>query len=55
MGLAGGPDLKFELVDVVPGVASVVLYYRNHRGRTVAETMFFNAAGEVDKVAVHYR
>ena len=55
MGLAGGPELKFELVDVVPGVASVVLYYRNHRGRIVAETMFFNAAGEVAKVAVHYR
>ena len=55
IGLAAGSNLEFELVDVLPGVASMVLYYRNHRGRTVAETMFFNAAGKVDKVAVHYR
>jgi SnoaL-like domain len=55
IGLAPSSELAFELADVLPGVASVVLYYRNHRSRTVAETMFINAAGKVDKVAVHYR
>ena len=41
-GLEAGPALRFELLDVLPGVSSVTLYYRNHRGRTVAETMFLN-------------
>jgi hypothetical protein len=55
VGIAPGSPLRFELIDVLPGVASVTLYYRNHRGRTVAETMFFDGAGLVAKVAVHYR
>jgi hypothetical protein len=52
---AGSAALRFELLDVLPGVDSVTLYYRNHRGRTVAETMFFDTAGLVCKAAVHYR
>lgn len=55
VGLAPGTDLHFELLDVLPGVDSVTLYYRNHRGRTVAETMFLDARGQVRKAAVHYR
>src|SRR5262249_51493830 len=31
-GLAAYPDLKFELVDVLSGISSVVLYYVNHKG-----------------------
>lgn len=54
-GIAPGSALQFELIDVLPGVSSVTLYYRNHRGRTVAETMFFDADGLVFKAAVHYR
>ncbi|MGH6915312.1 MAG: YybH family protein, partial [Geminicoccales bacterium] len=54
-GIAQGPALHFEPIDVLPGVSSVTLYYRNHRGRTVAETMFFDAEGLVSKAAVHYR
>lgn len=54
-GLGPGSGLKFELLDALPGVSSVVLHYRNHRGRTVAETMFLDAAGNVSKAAVHYR
>ncbi len=55
VGLAPGTDLHFELLDVLPGVDSLTLYYRNHRGRTVAETMFLDARGQVRKAAVHYR
>jgi hypothetical protein len=55
VGIAPGSPLRFELIDVLPGVASVTLYYRNHRGRTVAEIMFLDADGRVAKAAVHYR
>jgi len=55
VGVGPGSTLRFELLDVLPGVASVTLYYRNHRGRTVAETMFFGADGKVSRAAVHYR
>jgi hypothetical protein len=54
-GLAAGPALRFELLDVLPGVSSVTLYYRNHRGRTVAETMYLDARDLVFRAAVHYR
>lgn len=54
VGVAPGSALKFELIDTLPGVNSVALYYRNHRGRTVAETMFFGANDKVVRVAVHY-
>jgi SnoaL-like domain len=54
LGLAPGSKLKFDLIDVLPGVSSVVLYYRNPRGRTVAETMFLSPEGKIRKVAVHY-
>ena len=54
-GIAPGSPLQFELIDVLPGVSSVTLYYRNHRGRTVAEIMFLGASGLVEKAAVHYR
>lgn len=54
-GIAPGSPLSFELIDVLPGVSSVTLYYRNHRGRTVAETMFFGPGGLVERAAVHYR
>lgn len=54
-GIGPGSALRFELIDVLPGVGSVTLYYRNHRGRTVAEAMFLDARGLVCKAAVHYR
>lgn len=54
VGLAPGSTLKFDLIDTLPGVSSITLYYRNHRGRTVAETMFFGPDGKITKAAVHY-
>ena len=53
-GIAPGTNLRFELLDVLPGVASVTLYYRNQRGRTVAEVMYFGPDGKVTRAAVHY-
>jgi len=54
VGVAPGSALEFELLDVLPRVASVTLYYRNHRGRSVAETMHFGPDGKISRVAVHY-
>lgn len=47
------PKLRFELLDTLVGVDSVVLYYRGVRGM-VAEAFFFNAAGLVTKASAHY-
>jgi hypothetical protein len=54
VGVAPGSTLRFELIDALPGVASLILYYRNHRGRTVAETMHFGPDGKVVRATVHY-
>ena len=54
IGVAPGSTLRFELIDVLPGVSSLTLYYRNHRGRAVAETMFLDGNGAIAQVAVHY-
>ena len=35
------PDLRFELVDVLLGIGSIVLYYRNRQGLLNAETFEF--------------
>ncbi|MFN7444457.1 MAG: nuclear transport factor 2 family protein [Curvibacter sp.] len=47
------PTLRFELVDTLVGVNSVVLYYRGARGMA-AEVFEFNAAGRVTRAAAHY-
>lgn len=53
-GLAPGSALRFELLEAIPGVDTVALRYRNHRGQTVIEVMRLNAAGQADRVSVHY-
>lgn len=47
------PTLRFELVDTLVGVDSLVLYYRGARGMA-AEVFFFNEAGLVRKACAHY-
>lgn len=47
------PTLRFELVDALAGVNSVVLYYRGVRGMA-AQVFFFNEAGLVTKACAHY-
>ena len=53
--LGPNSDLRFDLIDVLAGVSSVGLVYRNHRGQTVAETMVLNGDGKVTRVFVHHR
>jgi hypothetical protein len=53
-GLEGTPPLRFELIDVFPGVSSVAVLYRNHRGKTVLEVMFLDRHAKVTRSIVHY-
>ena len=45
-GLEAYPNLRFELLDVMWGVSSVVLYYVNQKGTKTAEFMEFDAERE---------
>lgn len=47
------PTLRFELMAVLPGVDSVVIYYRGVRGMA-AEVFFFDGEGKVVKACAHY-
>jgi predicted ester cyclase len=53
-GLEAFPDLRFHLEEVLWGVNSVVLYYKNHKGTQSAEFMEFSASGKVVRVVAHY-
>jgi predicted ester cyclase len=48
------PDLHFHLEDVLWGVSSVVLYYKNQNGRRTAELMELSATGKVTRVVANY-
>ncbi|CAN1209053.1 hypothetical protein TUMEXPCC7403_02435 [Tumidithrix helvetica PCC 7403] len=53
-GLATYPDLKFELLQVLLSVESLVVYYRSINDLFAAEQMFVNSEGLVAKVVAHY-
>ena len=53
-GLEAYPDLRFQLVDVLCGVNSVVLYYTNQKGTRTAEFMELSATGKVLRVVANY-
>jgi ketosteroid isomerase-like protein len=53
-GLEAYPDLKFELVDVMWGLASIVLYYVNQKGTKTGEFMELDATGKVVRVVANY-
>lgn len=48
------PDLHFELLSVLVGVASITLYYKGARGRLVAEVFHFGAEQKVSRAFAHY-
>jgi ketosteroid isomerase-like protein len=48
------PDLKFELITVLIGVHSLVIYYKGARGRLSAEVFDFNSTGQIVKAVAHY-
>jgi hypothetical protein len=53
-GLAAYPSLQFDLKDVLWGLGSVVLYYRNQRGTYTGEYMEISAQGKVSRVVANY-
>ncbi len=53
-GLEAYPDLKFELLDVMWGLSSIVLYYENQNGKKTGEFMEFDAEGKVIRVVANY-
>jgi ketosteroid isomerase-like protein len=53
-GLEAFPNLTFELLDVMWGVSSVVLYYVNQKGTKTGEFMEFDANQKVFRVVANY-
>ena len=47
--LAADPPLEFELIDLLVGIDSITLYYRNVGKRVVAETLIFDRGGLVTR------
>ena len=53
-GLEAYPNLTFELLDVMWGISSVILYYRNQKGTRTGEFMEFDANQKVVRVVANY-
>jgi len=53
-GLQVYPSLAFELLDVMWGLSSVVLYYVNQKGTKAGEFMEFDANRKVIRVVANY-
>ncbi len=53
-GLEAYPNLTFELLDVMWGISSVILYYRNQKGTKTGEFMEFDAKQKVVRVVANY-
>jgi ketosteroid isomerase-like protein len=53
-GLDAYPNLKFDLIDVMWGLSSVVLYYTNQKGAKTGEFMEIDSKGKVVRVVANY-
>ena len=53
-GLQAYPQLQFHLLDVLAGMNSLVLYYKNHEEKRTAEFMEFSPGGKVARVVANY-
>jgi acyl-CoA thioesterase FadM len=53
-GLAAFPALRFDPVDVMWGISSVVLYYVNQRGTMTGEFMELAPSGKITRVVASY-
>src|SRR3982751_3002101 len=53
-GLAAFPELRFDLIRLYAGARSYVLEYRSVNNLRAAETMEFDAEGNVRRVLAHY-
>jgi len=54
LALDAYPELYFELVDVMWGISSVVLYYKNQRGTMTGEVLEIAPNGRVARVLANY-
>jgi ketosteroid isomerase-like protein len=54
-GLDAFPDLRFDLIDVLWGTETIVIYYFNNvRGSKTAEVILMNSAGKIRHVWANY-
>jgi len=53
-GLEVYPNLSFQLEDVMWGISSVVLYYRNQNGTKTGEFMELAENGKIVRVVANY-
>ncbi|MBC7811396.1 MAG: nuclear transport factor 2 family protein [Burkholderiales bacterium] len=53
-GLDALPPLRFELIDVLIGVNSITIYFRQTSGKLAAEVLIFNDQGQVVKGIAHH-
>jgi predicted ester cyclase len=53
-GLEAYPNLKFDLLDTMWGLSSVVLYYVNQKGTKTGEFMEIDSNGKVVRVVANY-
>jgi ketosteroid isomerase-like protein len=53
-GLTMYPNLKFELLEVMRGISSIVLYYVNQRGTHTGEYMELDVNQQVVRVVANY-
>jgi SnoaL-like domain len=52
--LQANPTLHFEIVDVLSGLGTITIYMRSIGGRLVADVLFVDANGLVEKVLAQY-
>lgn len=53
-GLDAYPQLRFEPIEIMWGLASVVLHYTNQKGTKSGEFMEFDGTGKIVKVVANY-
>jgi predicted ester cyclase len=53
-GLEAFPNVVFELEDVLWGISSIVLYFKNQRGTMTGEFMEIDSSGKVIRVVANY-
>ena len=53
-GLGLYPNLHFELLDVMWGLSSIVVYYKNQKGTRTAEFIEFGKNGKIIRVVANY-
>ena len=53
-GLKAYPNLSFQLLDVLWGISSVVLYYKNQNGSMTGEFMELDSNLKVTRVVANY-